>query len=111
MLSEKPWKLDVIVPLLLGIVFCFSVFWLLEGVAQHFSGKTKLDENSMIYLLFATLSLHGSILLVTSIFLWVRRINLAEAFGFSISGVARALLLGMVVAVLFLPIGATLETV
>ena len=110
MLSEKPWKLDRVVLVLLGMFVCACAISLVGGLVQHFIGQAKPDENSLLYLVFVTMSLQGSILLATAFFLWARRISWGEAFGFSKpqhdpSSPAG----GVLAAVLFFPIGDLLQ--
>lgn len=109
MLSEKPWKLDRVVLVLLGVFICACAFSLAGGMVQHFIGKEKPDENSLLYLLFVTMSLQGSIVLATAFFLWARRISWGEAFGFSSHNTGQAILLGVLAAIIFFPIGDLLQ--
>jgi membrane protease YdiL (CAAX protease family) len=110
MLSEKPWKPEQVVFFILGTVVCFGWVSLAGGAVQHFSGQGKLDEHSLLYVLFATMSLHGSILLATALALWWFHISWREAFGFSTGGAGRAVLLGSLAGAVFLPIGWFLLT-
>jgi membrane protease YdiL (CAAX protease family) len=109
MLSEKPWKPERVVMLLLGIVVCFGWVSLAGGAAQHFSGQEKLDENSLLYLVIVTMSLQGSILLATAVTLWWFHVSWAEAFGFASGGTGRAMVLGALAGVVFLPLGWILQ--
>src|SRR3954453_10960641 len=77
MLSEKPWKLDVVVRLLMRMAICFCSIWFVMGLVQRFQGDGKPDENSPLYLLALTLSMQGSILLVVAITLHQERISWA----------------------------------
>ena len=87
---------------------CFGWVSLAGGAAQHFSGQEKLDEHSLVYLLIATMSLHGSILLATAVTLWWFHISWGDAFGFASGGTVRAVALGALAMVVFLPIGGVL---
>ncbi len=109
MLSEKPWKPERVALLLLGTVICFTGFSLAGGLAEHFNGGQKLDEDSLAYLLLVTLSLHGSILLATAVALWCFHLSWREAFGFSARDTGRAMLLGLLGAAAFLPVGLMLQ--
>ncbi|HXD00084.1 MAG TPA: type II CAAX endopeptidase family protein, partial [Verrucomicrobiae bacterium] len=95
--------------LLLGIVVCFGWVSLAGGAAQHYSGHEKLDENSLLYLVLITMSLHGSILLATAVALWWFHISWGEAFGFTRGGTGRAMVLGALAGVVFLPVGWMLQ--
>ncbi len=107
MLSEKPWTLEAMIRLLLGIFVCVSAAMLLAGLMQSFSGK-KLDEQSPSAVVLGTLVLDGSILLMVGWFLWSQRLNWSQAFGFR-NRLGYALALGLVGALAFLPVGLILQ--
>jgi membrane protease YdiL (CAAX protease family) len=109
MLSEKPWKPERVALLLLGTAVCFCWFSLADGLVEHFNGGRKLDENSLPYLLLVTMSLHGSILLATGLALWWFQVSWREAFGFAAGDTGRAVLLGLLAAAVFLPVGWVLQ--
>jgi membrane protease YdiL (CAAX protease family) len=111
MMSEKLWKLDGILRLLAGIFACLSAISLLQLACQQVLGKQAFDEGSLLYLVFASLSMHGSILFVTGIFLWLHRISWADAFGFSTPPLSRAIRFGLLAALVFLPVGMVLQEV
>jgi membrane protease YdiL (CAAX protease family) len=111
MLSEKPWKPVSVLFLLSGIFICLSCASSLIMAVQFFHREQKLDETSLGYLILATMSLHGSILLPTGIFLWRYRIGPIVAFGFSASRKWVAILLGICTAIVFLPVGMILQEV
>jgi membrane protease YdiL (CAAX protease family) len=110
MLSEKPWKLDALVRLLLSIGICVCSIGFLTGIARLLGGKAMLDENSPFYLILITSGLDGSILAMIALFIYREHIWWSEAFGFRIAGLGRALLLALLVVVLFLPVGWCLQT-
>jgi len=109
MLSEKPWNLERVVLLLLGIFVCCCTLSLLGGLVQHVMGIKKPDENSLFYLVFVTMSLQGSIVLTTAVFLRASRIGWGGAFGFSRRNAAYVILLGVLGAIIFFPIGDLLQ--
>jgi membrane protease YdiL (CAAX protease family) len=92
-----------------AIIFCCFIS-LLGVVAQHFVGTEKPDRNSLLYLFFVTMSLQGAIVLSTALFLKARRVKWSEAFGFSSANTGRAVLVGFVAAIIFLPIGGLLQS-
>src|SRR5579863_3858978 len=110
MLSEKPWKPDRAILLLLGFCVCFCALFVAGSLALHFSGIGKPDENSLLYVVVATMTLQGSIVVATALFLWFTRITWSEAFGFSSPRLGRAILLGFLAAVIFYPVGNLLLT-
>ncbi len=69
MLSAKPWNLEAFIHLLMGILFCVCLAVLAQGAIQHFAGKDKFADGSLLYLVMGSMSLHGSILLGTAVFL------------------------------------------
>ncbi len=111
MLSEKPWKLEGIIRLMAGIFACLCFVSLFQFIAQYFVGKDEFEEGSLLYLLFTSLSLHGSILLGTGFFLWWHHQTWSEAFGFRTPPVVPAILLGILAALVFLPVGMVLQDV
>ena len=105
MLSAKPWKPN---GTLILCVFIFSFYLILlfgAGLSLQFSGKKDFDHNSIAYLLLVTLSLHGVILVATCVYLWLQRVNWAEAFGFNSPQKGHAALWGVFAALIFLPVG------
>jgi membrane protease YdiL (CAAX protease family) len=109
MLSEKPWKPERVVLFFLGTLVCVGWISIAGGVAQHSNGHGKLDEHSLLYLVLATMSVHGSILLATAATLWWFHTGWREAFGFGRGNNARAMLLGALAGVIFLPVGWVLQ--
>jgi membrane protease YdiL (CAAX protease family) len=167
MLSEKPWKPEAIVRLVLGVMICvfagsflvsairfFTVGgkinpWLFGGLmgsalislgtalaaigkpwplesfarrlavflaflyaglalgawAQHLLG-TPAEKSNMVV---TTLCFQGAALVLISRFLREHQVGWGEAFGFGGPGQGRAVLLGVFVAVVFLPIGWGLQ--
>jgi uncharacterized protein len=108
MLSQKPWTLAAVLFLLLGIGFCILGVMMLAGLVQYWSGH-KLDEHSPLAAVVGTLALDGPILAMVALFLWLERITWREAFGFTKVGLGRTVGLGLLAAVLFLPIGLSLK--
>ena len=95
--------------MLLGTVVFFGWISLAGGAVQHYSDKGKLDENSLEYLVIVTMSLHGSILLATAAALWWFHVSWREAFGFTSGGAGRAMVLGALAGLVFLPVGWALQ--
>ena len=104
MLTERPWALPAVMRMLLGIFLCLAFVLLSVELAQHFIGR-PFDENSPLVMALGTVALDGPILLMIFLFLRIERIGWAEAFGFRSPGLARSLLLGATVAIIFLPVG------
>jgi membrane protease YdiL (CAAX protease family) len=110
MLSAKPWKPNATLILCVFIFACYCLLTTVAAIKLHYSGQTQFDRNSFGYLLLATLSLHGIILVVTAAFLRMQHIRWAEAFGFSTPAKGRAILWGIFAALIFLPVGAATQS-
>lgn len=109
MLSERPWNLERLVHVIMGILFCAAFFILMQGALQHYLGKDKFAEGSFWYIFFGSLCIHGSILITTSIYLAWQHFGWAETFGPPTRSAPRAILLGLLAAIIFLPIGMMLQ--
>lgn len=111
MLPQKSWKFEGIILLVAGILLSISTLTLIEAVLQHFLGRAIFDEGSLLFLVFGSLSLHGSILVGVGVFLWWHNVSWSEAFGFSKPRLGRAILFGLIVALVFIPVGSALQDV
>jgi membrane protease YdiL (CAAX protease family) len=103
MLSERPWKPPANPRLLAVVLFCAA------SVAMK--SQEPPEEDSLLNLVLSSLALHGPILLAVGIFLKGSGISWNRAFGFSTPPVGRALLLGLIAAIVFLPIGMVLQDI
>ena len=101
----------MLIRLLVGIMVCICCLVLAQGVIEHFVGKKYFAEGTLLYIVFSSLILHGSIILVTALFLWRYRIKWSEAFGFANSPILGALFTGALVAIVFLPAGMVLQEI
>src|SRR5689334_877608 len=82
MVSQKPWKAEAIIQLLLGMFVCLSmgalvVQFLIPGGASA-GGRWKMAS-----LLVNALCLHGGTLALIAFFVREHGLNWREAFGFS----------------------------
>jgi membrane protease YdiL (CAAX protease family) len=104
MLSAKPWTLPGLMRLVPCMMFCFAFMVLVTMCVEHVTGA-KPEDNSPPVLILSTLALDGSILVGVFLFLRFERITWSDAFGFKSPGLWRALFWGLIVAVVFTPIG------
>jgi len=98
MLTEKPWKLDPVLVLGLGLMTSMALGNSVAGLLR------RGQEESLVALMIGTLSFHGVLLVLTGAFLRVHRVGWSEAFGFQAPRAERALLLAFGTAILLLPI-------
>ena len=106
-LISKPWRLETFTQRMAALVICaygglFLGFWV-----QRLSGATG-EEVSVWRISIATLSLQGAGLVLVARFLREHQTSWAEGFGFS-NQRRQAVLLGMLAAVIFLPVGWGLQ--
>ena len=102
MLADKPWKLDSLLWLGLGILFSMAfgntlAAWLRVG-----------DEESFVALAVGTLSFQGALLILVGMFLRTQRITWSEAFGFRAPRPNRAVVLAGLATLVVLPVTWTL---
>ncbi len=95
--------------LLLAIATFLCLFSLLESLAGHFNARGKLDENSVVFVIFTYLTLDGSILAATAFVLRWNRLTWQNAFGFTRWTLRRSLGWGAFAALVFLPVGWVLN--
>jgi membrane protease YdiL (CAAX protease family) len=107
-LSEKPWKLESLLRLFVGVLICLFI-----GVALVAFIRTFLEGDkdlSVWHTVAATLSFQGGTLVLVHLFLREHGMRWSDAFGFA-NQWQRAVLLGVLLAVLFLPVGFGLQWV
>jgi membrane protease YdiL (CAAX protease family) len=109
MLSEKPWTVERVAVFFLTMAVCCGWVSLAGGAVAHYRWHDQPDDNSLLYLFFATMSIHGAIVLAAAGVLWWFRISWREAFGFDAGTAKRALVLGAVAGAVFLPVGWVLQ--
>lgn len=111
MLSEKPWKPELVVRLLVGLFasMCLGVL-IVEGYAGIAEEAGKPRNNLFVFVV-GTFSFHGVGLVLIDVFLRVHNVSWSEAFGFREPRQTRAVLLALVVAVIVLPISISLHKV
>lgn len=109
MLSERKWDLESILRLVAWLSFSLFAVMLAQIIAQHALGKARFHEGSTVYLLFASLSLHGSILMGVWLHLRLSGIGWNRAFGFLKAPLWRAIPLGLLVIILFMPVCEVLQ--
>lgn len=104
MLSEKPWRTEAVIRLLLLLMLIASLGAILVSLLNN-SGVARNVPN-MKFLTFVVLNLvlYLSTFLLTGAFLREHQIGWAEAFGFFFWSSRRAIILALLVVVAVLPI-------
>jgi len=108
-LVHKPWRLETIRLRLVLLLICAYGGLFLGAWAQHYAG-TGAQDASIGHMILATLSFQGASLILIARFLRDQRVSWAEGFGLT-NHRRQALLLGLLAAVIFLPLGWALQQV
>ena len=106
-LISKPWPPEALGRRLVSLLLCAYSALLLGLWAQHLSGVGG-SETSIWRVVIASLSFQGAALILIARFLREHQVGWSEAFGFA-NGRRKALLLGALVALIFLPLGWGLQ--
>ena len=104
MISDKPWRVDTVASLFLGIMamLCFAQFF---GIALD-SEKLKMsaEHREFAKMALGSIFLDGAILVCVGFFLRESRISWSEAFGLEKARQPGAVALGILAALLFVPL-------
>lgn len=108
MLSEKPWKPELVVRLLMAM-FASMLLGVLVVTAYDSSAKEagKMQGDLLVFII-GVFSFHGVGLVLVDVFLRQHRISWKEAFGFNAPRIGRTLFLALLVGVVMLPIAWSL---
>jgi len=104
-LLGRPWRIDTVMKRMPAVLICFYIGFFGGIWAQKIAGVPK---SSLEQLIIGSLAVHGAGLLLIWRFLREYQVGWAESFGFAIQP-RRALLLGFILALLFLPVGRGLQ--
>ncbi|MEW6306936.1 MAG: type II CAAX endopeptidase family protein [Verrucomicrobiota bacterium] len=107
MLSEKPWKPQAVMMLLLGIFACLSFGALLLNVVIP-KGELAAPQWKFINFMVSTVALHGGALVMIAFFLREHQVGWKEAFGFNAPGLPRGMMLAVITVLLVTPLAWTL---
>ena len=103
MLSEKSWKPDAVLRLLIGLFACMSLGVLATGLVAP-EGTPRSGETRLLLFVVGSLSVHVGGLVVVFFFLREHGIGWAAAFGFASPRLGRTLLLAVLAVAVSLPL-------
>jgi membrane protease YdiL (CAAX protease family) len=106
-LLNKPWRLEALERHLVAVLVCFSIGLLTGALVGRYSGDRGVTPSTG-RMVIATLSFQGAALIFLVRFLHEHHVTWAEGFGLRNDG-RRAVLMGVIVSLLFLPIGWGLQ--
>ena len=109
MLPEKTWKTEPALRLLLGVfgTMCFGI--LIAGLVVKLNPGWPDAKTKLLSMVIITISFHGAALLWIQSFLKGENISWKSAFGFNLQNQSRAIALGLIAAVVVLPVAWGLQ--
>lgn len=102
MLSEKPWKPDAVLMLMLGWLVCISVGAAVSQLVETFALVPPARQKFASFCINAVV-LQGSALTLVFFFLREHKVTWVEAFGLSSPGKPRTFLLALLVCAFAMP--------
>jgi membrane protease YdiL (CAAX protease family) len=103
MLAEKPWKLDAVVRLFLGVMTTFCLGALLAGLLGHFTPSWPKAQSDFWQMVLGAFFLEIPAMAWIALFLRQHQVNWKGAFGWQMCAPATAAAYGVLAAMLFLP--------
>jgi membrane protease YdiL (CAAX protease family) len=103
MLAEKPWKLDAVARLFLGVMATFCVGVALAGLVGHFTSSWPKAQSDFWQIVVAASFLEIPALAWIALFLRQHNVRWQDAFGFRAIEPARAVAYGVLAGALFVP--------
>jgi membrane protease YdiL (CAAX protease family) len=105
MLAEKPWKLDAVARLFLGVITTFCLGMLLAGLFVQSTAGWPKARSDFWQIVLSAFFLEIPALVWIGFFLRQHNVNWKEAFGLQMTSPAKAAAYGLLAAALFLPVG------
>jgi len=111
MISEKPWSLQAVARLFLGVIFTFCVGGALAGLLDAKSLKIAPAQIEFIQMLIMLLAFQVAALGWVAFFLRQSHLSWGEAFGLTSPAWARMICAGMIIGILVVPALWALQSV
>ena len=109
MLSEKPWRPELVVRLIAGL-FASMLLGVIVVGGYEASVEPSRKHRDLIIFIVGLFSFHGVGLVLVDVFLRQHKIGWKEAFGFDQPRVGRTIFMAFIVGMLTLPIAWSLST-
>jgi len=109
MISDKPWKPDLVLRLLVGLFFSMLLGFVIVMGYKSLLNKPANADPDLFILLLGVFCFHGVGLVLVDVFLRLHEITWSQAFGFKAPRLGRAIFLAVIVGVLILPIAFELQ--
>jgi membrane protease YdiL (CAAX protease family) len=104
MLAEKPWKLDAVALLFLGVIATFCLGMVLFSPSMPSAENVAPTRSDFWQIVLSASFLQIPALLGIGLFFRLHKVSWKEAFGLRMRGCARAMLCGFLAAGIFLPV-------
>src|SRR5665213_3241139 len=111
MLSEKPWKLDAVLRLFLGVITTLCLGMLLAGLVAHYASAWPKARSDFWQIVLSAFFLEIPALGWIGFFLRLHNVSWKEAFGLRRTGPVKAVGCGLLAATLFLPVAWGCQTI
>jgi membrane protease YdiL (CAAX protease family) len=109
MLPEKTWRTESVMRLGMGVFCSLCVGILLTGALMKFNFGWPESTARLIGMIIMTLCFHGAALFWIQKFLKEENISWRDAFGFTSGNFKRVIVLGMIAAIVVLPVAWALQ--
>lgn len=109
MLSEKPWRPELVLRLLAGLFASMLLGVIIVG-GYTGNAETVRPQRDFFIFVVGVFSFHGIGLVLVDVFLRQHKIGWKEAFGFNQPRLGRTVFMALIVGVLMLPIAWSLST-
>lgn len=109
MLSEKPWRPELVVRLIVGLFASMALGVIFVGGYETTVEPSRKHRDLIIFIV-GLFSFHGVGLVLVDVFLRQHRIGWKEAFGFDQPRVGRTIFMALIVGMLAIPIAWSLST-
>jgi len=109
MLAEKPWNIDAVGRLFLGVIASFCLGAMLAGLLGHFTAGWPKGQSDFWQIVVSASFLEIPALGLIALFLRLHEITWKEAFGFELTAPATAAAYGVLAGILFVPAAWALQ--
>jgi membrane protease YdiL (CAAX protease family) len=103
MLAEKPWKIEAVARLFLGVMSALCLGMALAGLVEHFTSGWPKAQSDFWQIAFSACCLEIPALVLIALFLRNHNLSWTEAFGFRTTETATAAAYGVLAGTLFVP--------
>src|SRR5580698_1898790 len=104
MLAEKPWKLEAVTFLFLGVIATLCLGTLLAGLLGHFTTDWPKSRSDFWQIVLSASFLEIPALVGIGLFFWMHKVSWKDAFGLQMISAVKAVAWGLLAAALFLPV-------